>query len=56
MSIQACPECGCQIGDGSYEKEGIFYCREPCAIGEKCECGCCNEEDTEDENEERLSG
>ncbi len=49
MSIQVCPECGCHIGAGSYEKEGVVYCCQPCATGEECECGCCQEEDTEEQ-------
>ncbi len=38
---QLCPVCGCAIGDGVYEKDGVKYCCEPCASGSQCECGCC---------------
>jgi len=55
MATQTCPECGCIIGEGSYMREGINYCCEACAEGEACECGCC-EVEKDEENEERLSG
>jgi hypothetical protein len=48
MFQQRCPECGCLIGEDAFEKEGVVYCCEPCAMGEECECsGCAEEEDAE---------
>jgi hypothetical protein len=41
MAQQICPVCDCDIGDKSYEKEGIVYCCQPCAEGSSCECSCC---------------
>ena len=51
MVEQTCPTCGCVIGLGAHEKEGVFYCCAPCAAGEPCECGCCDAqgEQTEDQ-------
>lgn len=40
MEEQKCPVCGCAVVDTGYEKEGVVYCCEACAQGEKCECGC----------------
>lgn len=39
-----CPACGCVSGSDTYEKDGVFYCCEPCAISNECECGCLDEE------------
>ena len=43
MAEEFCPECGCQIGIAAYEKNGVLYCCEPCAIHGKCKCACCTE-------------
>ena len=40
MAEQVCPECGCEIMDEAFEKEGVLYCCEPCATGCNCLCGC----------------
>lgn len=50
MVEQLCPVCGCTIVEGGYEKEGVKYCCELCAIGSgPCECGCCHPvEDSEE--------
>ncbi len=42
MTEQICPECGCSISGGGYEKSGVVYCCEPCAGSTSCECGCCH--------------
>ncbi len=47
MAVQVCPECGCSVREG-FEKEGVVYCCEPCATGGECECGCCQEQSTEE--------
>ncbi len=44
---QICPSCGCFTGLDAYEKDGLFYCCEPCAENNECECGCCDEEEEE---------
>jgi hypothetical protein len=38
-----CPVCGCTIvPDEAHEKDGVWYCCEPCAMGQgQCGCGCC---------------
>ena len=41
MAEQICPVCGCTIVSDGYEKEGVFYCCEPCATSGQCGCGCC---------------
>ena len=41
MTGEVCPECGCDIGERMYERDGIVYCCESCAKGGACECGCC---------------
>ncbi len=47
MAEETCPECGCDIGEESYEHDGVVYCCESCATGNDCECGCCDEEEEE---------
>jgi len=43
MVEQLCPACGCTIVESGYEKGGVKYCCEPCAIESgPCECGCCH--------------
>ena len=41
MPEQLCPACGCHIGAGAYEKEGVRYCYKPCATTGQCDCSCC---------------
>ena len=41
MAGEICPACGCEIGIGSGDSEGVIYCCEACASGEQCECGRC---------------
>ena len=51
MTEQLCPVCGCTIVGEAYEKDGVKYCCESCAIDSgPCECGCCHpmEEETEE--------
>jgi hypothetical protein len=43
MAEQICPECGCEIAEEGFEKEGIVYCCEPCATSCECVCGCMEE-------------
>ena len=40
MAEQLCLECGCSIGVDAYEKDGVLYCCQPCAMSGQCECGC----------------
>ncbi len=47
MAEQICPECGCDLGEAACEYDGVLYCCEPCAQGDECECGCCDEEEEE---------
>ncbi len=42
---EICPACGCFSGSDAYEREGVVYCCEPCALNDECECGCCEEEE-----------
>ena len=39
MAEGICPACGCEIGIGSHESEGVIYCCAACASGEQCNCG-----------------
>jgi hypothetical protein len=41
MATDICPACGCEIGLGAYQSEGVIYCCEGCATGVHCECGQC---------------
>ena len=43
MTDQKCPQCGCDIEDDAFEKEGAVYCCEPCAVSCECACGCIEE-------------
>lgn len=43
MAENVCPECGCGITDEAFERDGVYYCCEPCATGCECECGCIEE-------------
>lgn len=44
---QLCPSCGCFSDTDAYEKSGILYCCEPCAVEDECGCGCWDEEEEE---------
>ncbi|MCE5265154.1 MAG: hypothetical protein LLG97_16680 [Deltaproteobacteria bacterium] len=43
MGEKICPECGCEIAEESFEKDGVLYCCEACATGCECTCGCMEE-------------
>ncbi len=47
MAEQICPACGCAVVQ-DYEKEEITYYCQPCAEGQQCECGCCEEVEEEE--------
>ena len=36
-----CPVCGCQLGESPYKQGEVYYCCKACAVGDPCECGCC---------------
>ncbi len=38
ISKDVCPNCGREIEQDPYMKEGVAYCCESCAMGKSCEC------------------
>jgi hypothetical protein len=36
--MRLCPECEMEFDWVGIEKDGEFYCCEPCSVGDPCEC------------------
>lgn len=51
MAEQLCPVCGCHITGDASEQNGVLYCCQPCADGGQCQCGCCEREEIDEEQE-----